>query len=100
MFAKNTFFNQVVYEGTASPFNLSIRHYTCRKGKGFMNRINQTEQQGALHAFPLVKAAERSINVNGVKINIKSIFTGQRAFDDALLNIVIRRMAEAEKLTA
>jgi hypothetical protein len=43
---------------------------------------------------PPAKVVKRKITVNNTRIHIKSIFTAQRQFDDALQSIVMRRMKE------
>ena len=43
-----------------------------------------------------VKVVKRKITVNNTNIHIKSVFTAQRQFDDALQSIVTRRMAETK----
>ena len=59
-----------------------------------------TEYENAMPAaapdFPPQRVALREIIVNNTKIHIKSVFTGQRNFDDALQSIVMRRMAETK----
>jgi hypothetical protein len=44
--------------------------------------------------FPPQRVIERKIIVNNTEIHIKSVFTAQRQFDDALQSIVMRRMSE------
>lgn len=50
--------------------------------------------------YPPARIVEREITVNGAIVHVNSIFTGQRTLDDALKDIVMRRMAETERQTA
>jgi hypothetical protein len=54
----------------------------------------------AEHVYPPANMVKREIMVNGAIVHVNSIFTGQRTLDDALKDIVMRRIAETERLTA
>lgn len=42
---------------------------------------------------------EREIIINNTRIHIKSIFTGQTRLDEAMKNIIVRKLLETKKPT-
>ena len=45
------------------------------------------------------KAVEREIVINNTRIHIRSIFTGQTRLDEAMKNIITRKVSETKKTT-
>ena len=45
------------------------------------------------------KSIERDILINGEKIHLKSIFSGQIKLDSAMMKIILRKLAEQKKIS-
>jgi len=56
----------------------------------------QTELDTAISDFPPAKGAGREITINNTNIHVKSVFTGQTSFDDALKKIITRKVANTK----
>lgn len=54
-----------------------------------MRKKEEATSKDNTKAFTVI---EREIIVDGTKVNLKSIFTGQRRIEDALENIIKRKM--------
>ena len=59
-------------------------------------KAKQSESSATMPHFPPVRGTEREITINSTNIHIKSVFTGQTSFDDALSKIINRKVADTK----